>query len=159
MKPGAIKNHHGEISVESTKGAGTTFSIFWPASDQTVVPHPGQARALMGGKGQILARDDEEMVRQVLARMLANWGYEAELVQDGAEALKKFAEAENRGKKFAAVILDLTVPGGPAGKETLVKLLEIDPQVKAIVSSGYSDDLIMADPPKIWFQCRYCQTA
>jgi PAS domain S-box-containing protein len=146
-----IKSHHGEISVKSTLGVGTTFHIYLPASDRKIVLLPGQDKAWLGGKGKILVMDDEEMVRQVLERMLANLGYEAELAQDGAEAIEKFSEAEKAGDKFAAVILDLTVPGGIGGKETMEKLLKIDPQVKAIVSSGYSDDPIMADPKKYGF--------
>jgi PAS domain S-box-containing protein len=147
-----IKNHQGKISVESSLGLGTTFSILLPASDQKVVPHLGKDGTLLRGEGKILAMDDEEMVRQVLAKMLTNLGYEAELAQDGAEALERFTEAVNRGEKFAAVILDLTVPGGLGGKETMARLLEIDPQVKALVSSGYSDDPIMAEPQKYGFR-------
>ena len=146
-----IKGHHGEISVESTMGVGTTFHIYLPASDRKMVLPPRQDKAMLGGKGKILVMDDEEMVRKVLERMLANLGYEAELARDGAEAIEKFSEAEKAGDKFAAVILDLTVPGGIGGKATMVKLLEIDPQVKAIVSSGYSDDPIMSDPQKYGF--------
>jgi two-component system cell cycle sensor histidine kinase/response regulator CckA len=146
-----IKSHHGKISVESTMGVGTIFHIYLPASDQVMVLPTGQGKTLPDGKGKILVMDDEEMVRKVLERMLANLGYEAELAQDGAEAVEIFTEAEKAGNKFAAVILDLTVPGGIGGKETMEKLLVIDPQVKAIVSSGYSDDPIMADPQKYGF--------
>ncbi|HEY9073691.1 MAG TPA: ATP-binding protein, partial [Desulfobaccales bacterium] len=146
-----IKSHHGEISVESTMGVGTNFQICLPASDRKMVLPSGPDKTLLGGKGKILVMDDEEIVRQVLERMLANLGYEAELARDGAEALEKFTAAEEAGDKFAAVILDLTVPGGMGGKETMEKLLKIDPQVKAIVSSGYSDDPIMADPKKYGF--------
>ena len=95
--------------------------------------------------------DDEEMVREVLGRMLARLGYEAEFAGDGGEAIEMFVQAHGSGQAFAAVILDLTVPGGMGGKETMARLLEIDPQVKAIVSSGYSDDPIMADFQKYGF--------
>lgn len=132
-------------------GVGTTFHIYLPASERKMVLPPGQDRILLGGKGKILVMDDEEMVRKVLERMLANLGYEAELARDGAEAIEKFSEAEKAGDKFAAVILDLTVPGGIGGKETMEELLKIDSQVKAIVSSGYSDDPIMSDPKKYGF--------
>ncbi len=140
-----IQNHHGHISVESTMGVGTTFHIFLPASDQQKVPQPGPERKALLGKGKILVMDDEEIVREVLGKMLANLGYEAKFAQDGAEAIEKFAAAQQTGDKFEAVILDLTVPGGIGGKDTIRKLLDIDPQVKAIVSSGYSDDPIMAN--------------
>ena len=83
--------------------------------------------------------------------MLVRLGYEAEFARDGGEAIEMFVQAHGSGQAFAAVILDLTVPGGMGGKETMARLLEIDPQVKAIVSSGYSDDPIMADFQKYGF--------
>jgi CheY-like chemotaxis protein len=95
--------------------------------------------------------DDEEMVREVLGGMLARLGYEAEFARDGGEAIEMFVKAQESGQAFAAVILDLTVPGGMGGKEAIKELLKIAPQVKAIVSSGYSDDLIMADFQKYGF--------
>jgi CheY-like chemotaxis protein len=140
-----IKNHNGHISAESTMGGGTTLRIFLPASDQQIGPQPGPERKALPGKGKILVMDDEEIVRDVLGKMLANLGYEAKFAQDGAEAVEKFIAAQKTGDKFEAVILDLTVPGGIGGKDTIRKLLDIDPQVKAIVSSGYSDDPIMAN--------------
>ena len=109
-------------------------------------------RELLVGKGKILVMDDEEMVREVLGRMLARLGYEAEFARDGGEAIEMFVQAQGSEQAFAAVILDLTVPGGMGGKETMTRLLEIDPQVKAIVSSGYSDDPIMADFQKYGFR-------
>ena len=72
-------------------------------------------------------------------------GYEVELTEDGAEAIEQYVKAQNSGKPFGAVIMDLTIPGGMGGKEAIKKLLEVDPDVKAIVSSGYSTDPIMAD--------------
>ena len=106
---------------------------------------------LLVGKGKILVMDDEEIVREVLGRMLARLGYEAEFAKDGGEAREMFVQAQESGQAFAGVLLDLTVPGGMGGKETLAELLEIDPQVKAVVSSGYSDDPIMADFQKYGF--------
>ena len=106
---------------------------------------PAQERRVISGQGNILVMDDEEMVREVLGTMLVNLGYEVRFAQDGAQAIKLFSKARENGGAFDAVILDLTVPGGMGGKETIEKLLQIDPQVKAIVSSGYSDDPIMAN--------------
>jgi PAS domain S-box-containing protein len=140
-----IKNHQGHISVESKLGAGTTFYIYLPAVPQEIVAPPEEDRELLTGLGKILVMDDEEMVREVLGRMLSRLGYEAEFAADGAQAVEKFSQAKKIGPPFAAVILDLTVPGGMGGKETIENLLKIDPQVKAVVSSGYSDDPIMAN--------------
>ena len=147
-----IKNHGGYITAESTQNIGTTFHIYLPASakpapiqEETVVELP------MHGKGRILAVDDEEMIREMLSSMLPLAGYEVELTSDGAEAVERYVKARESGKPFSAVILDLTVPGGMGGKETIRKLLEIDPSVKAIVASGYATDPIMADYQKYGF--------
>ena len=140
-----ITNHHGQISVESRLGEGTTFHVYLPASDQKITQQPEETTELLTGKGKILVMDDEAMVREVLGAMLPTLGYEAEVAKDGVEAIELFSQAQGSAESFAAVILDLTVPAGMGGKETIEKLLKIDPQVKAIVSSGYSDDPIMAD--------------
>ena len=95
--------------------------------------------------------DDDEKIREILCRMLGRLGYEADSASDGSQAIEKFVKAKESGRPFDAVILDLTVPGGMGGKETIEKLLRIDPQVKAIVSSGYSDDPIMANFKKYGF--------
>ena len=145
-----IKKHHGHIAVESKPGAETTFYIYLPAVDQQVTPQP-EDRELLFGKGKILVMDDEEIVREVLGRMLARLGYEAEFARDGGEAIEMFVQAQGFGPAFAAVILDLTVPGGMGGKEAMARLLEIDPRAKAVVSSGYSDDPIMAEFAKHGF--------
>jgi len=82
---------------------------------------------------------------------LKRLGYEAELARDGAEAIRRYTTATESGNPFAVVIMDLTIPGGMGGKETIKRLLEIDPQVRAIVSSGYSNDPVMADFQKHGF--------
>jgi two-component system cell cycle sensor histidine kinase/response regulator CckA len=146
-----IKNHHGHIAVESKPGVGTTFHIYLPAIKKQATPQPEEDSDLPVGTGKILVMDDEEMVREVLGIMLTRLGYEGEFARDGGEAIAMFVKAHGSGQAFAAVILDLTVPGGMGGKEALAKLLEIDPQVKAVVSSGYSDDPIMADFQKYGF--------
>jgi CheY-like chemotaxis protein len=140
-----IKKHHGHIAVESKPGVGTTFHIYLPAVEQQATPQPEEDRELLVGKGKILVMDDEEKVRKLLGEMLVQLGYEVEFAGDGGEAIEMFIQAHGSGQAFAAVILDLTVPGSMGGKETIARLLEIDPQVKAVVSSGYSDAPIMAD--------------
>ena len=89
--------------------------------------------------------DDDDMVRDMLGNMLRKLGYEASCAADGAEAVALYKEALAAGRPFTAAIFDLTVPGGMGGKEAIRELLAVDPQIKAIVSSGYSDDPIMAD--------------
>ena len=88
--------------------------------------------------------DDEEMIRDVAGEMLARLGYEVEFAANGEEAVTCYAAARQSARPFDAVIMDLTIPGGMGGREAIQKLREIDPGVKAIVSSGYSNDPIMA---------------
>ncbi len=107
----------------------------------------------ISGAGKILLMDDEELILEVVGEMLSHLGYEAEFARDGHEAIELYKKAKDAGHPFAAVIMDLTIPGGMGGKEAVKKLIEIDPHVKAIVSSGYSTDPIMADFRKYGF-CR-----
>jgi CheY-like chemotaxis protein len=95
--------------------------------------------------------DDEEAIRILLREMLLRLGYEVESASDGAEAIDLYRHAQEAGQPFAAVVMDLVVPGGMGGKEAISKLRALDPEVKAIVSSGYSNDPIMADFPHYGF--------
>ncbi len=97
------------------------------------------------GKGRILVMDDEEIIRDVLSSMLEFLGYEVEFSLDGQDALDKYREAMQKDKRFDAIIMDLTIPGGIGGKEAIHDLREIDPGVRAIVSSGYSNDPVMSN--------------
>ncbi len=146
-----IKNNSGYITATSEAGRGTTFLIYLPAIKEGVIAKEGKPAPLCQGQGRVLVMDDEEIVREVLGKMLAHLGYEAELARDGDEAINLYAEAQKSGRPFAAVILDLTIPGGMGGEEVVRELLKIDPQVKALVSSGYSDDQVVADFKKYGF--------
>ncbi len=95
--------------------------------------------------------DDEDQLREIVAEMLKYLGYKADLAADGAEAVALYIKAKEAGEPYDAVIIDLTIPGGMGGKEAIEKLREYDPQVKAIVSSGYSNDPIMAEYRKYGF--------
>jgi CheY-like chemotaxis protein len=97
------------------------------------------------GKGRILVMDDEELIRDVVSSMLEYLGYEVELSSDGQEAMDKYREALKGGNRFTAIIMDLTIPGGKGGKEVINDLIEMDPGVNAIVSSGYSNDPVMSN--------------
>ncbi len=140
-----IRKHDGEIRVESELGRGTVFHIYLPAAEGTVrnATEPVIAPP-MSGRGRILVMDDEEPIRQLITRMLQPLGYRITATPDGTDALREYEEARAKGNPFSAVILDLTVPGGMGGKETMQRLLVLDPDVRAIVSSGYSEDPVMA---------------
>jgi CheY-like chemotaxis protein len=97
------------------------------------------------GRGRVLVMDDEDFIKDVVGSMLDLLGYEAELASDGAQAIHMYSEALAKGRRYDAIIMDLTIPGGMGGKEAIQDLLRIDPTVKAIVSSGYSNDPIMSN--------------
>ena len=140
-----IQKHNGYITVESELGVRTTFYIYLPVSQKEILEKKDTDKQPIAGEGKILLMDDEEMVRDVAGRMLEHLGYEVEFAKDGAEAIELYKKAKESGQPFDGVIMDLTIPGGMGGKEAIEKLIEIDPNVKAIVSSGYSTDPIMAN--------------
>ena len=140
-----MRNHGGHIEATSTLGQGTTFTLFFPAAAGEVPAAAEPAAQITGGKGRVLVMDDEKIVRVVVAAILADLGYEAAFAKDGAEAVTAYRRAREEGKGFDVVILDLTVPGGMGGKDAVQELKKIDPEVRAIVSSGYSNDPVMAE--------------
>jgi PAS domain S-box-containing protein len=144
----SIARHHGgHLSVESELGSGSTFYLYLPASRQTSTPRQDiKEKIKPAGKARILVMDDEKGVREVAGRMLRHIGYEdVEFAADGAAAVSLYKAALESGQSFSVIILDLTVAGGMGGRETITQLLSIDPGVKAIVSSGYTDESVMAE--------------
>ncbi len=103
-------------------------------------------------KGKILVMDDEEMIRDFVREALPYIGYEVEAASDGSEAIDLYKIASGNGKTFDAVIMDLNVPGGMGGVEATKKLLEINPGVRVIVSSGYSNGSVMSEYGKFGFR-------
>lgn len=147
-----MKNHGGHITAASTLGAGTTFTLYLPASEKALSSPAPTPRELSRGKGRILVMDDEDLVLRIAREILEHLGYEANLARHGEEALNLYSQALAAGTPFAAVILDLTIRGGLGGLETLEKLREMDPHVKAIVSSGYADNPVLTDYRDYGFQ-------
>ena len=140
-----VKKHGGRITVESALGKGTTFHVYLPASRQTKLPEKAEEGAVRRGTGTILVMDDEAEVRETTGNVLTRLGYNVVFASDGGEAVERYRQVREEGRVFDLVIMDLTVPGGLGGKEALRMLRDLDPGVKAIVSSGYSNDPIMAD--------------
>ncbi len=141
-----IKRHDGRIEVESTPGLGTVFHVFLPAVSSVVKQEISKENVTAAVRqSRILVMDDELFVLNVVTEMLTLLGHEVETAADGEDALRIYQTAMEAGRGFDMVILDLTIPGGMGGKEALVQLLEIDPDAKAVVSSGYASDATMAD--------------
>ncbi|MFN8388712.1 MAG: ATP-binding protein [Bdellovibrionota bacterium] len=146
-----IRRHQGHIEVESAVGQGTEFTIYLPACPRRRAIEKKAARELQLGSGRILLMDDESMVRNVAGHMLSRLGYEVDFAENGVQAVERYQQAQNEGRPFAAVIMDLTVPGGMGGRVAIRKLKKLDPQVRAIVSSGYADGPVMAEFRKYGF--------
>jgi two-component system cell cycle sensor histidine kinase/response regulator CckA len=141
-----VKNHGGYISVESTLGRGTMVCVSLPASDgRDADDAPDPPRIAHGRNNRILVMDDEAAIRTLTANMLEFLGYDAEVVSNGSAAARRYARAKVKGRPFDSVILDLIVPGSISGKETMERLIRIDPAVKAILVSGYAQDVTMTD--------------
>jgi CheY-like chemotaxis protein len=140
------------MTVESELGHGTTFTIYLPASEKPAGQPADEKKRLFIGKGKILVMDDEVFIRDLATQMLSKIGYEVSVANDGNEAIEMYRQAQKSGEPFDTVIMDLTVPGGMGGKEAVLKLKKLDPNVKALVSSGYSNDPIMSNFRDYGFQ-------
>ncbi|HXN06049.1 MAG TPA: ATP-binding protein, partial [Nitrospiria bacterium] len=140
-----IKKHGGTITVNSEIKSGTLFSFYLPASNNANSRSKSEEIPPIKGMGKILLMDDEALVLEATSEMLKNLGYEVIAACDGSEAVSAYLKARELMKPFDVVILDLTVPGGKGGKDTLKELLEINPEVKVIASSGYSDSTIASE--------------
>ncbi|MGO9691402.1 MAG: PAS domain S-box protein [Syntrophobacteraceae bacterium] len=149
-----IWNHGGLIKVSSKVGKGSTFYIYLPASDTQAKVESLQPEVVAAPRraARILVMDDEEIIRSLSIDLLGALGHTVEVAEHGQEALEKYQNAMTAGRPFDIVILDLTVRGGMGGLETIKKLLQINPTVKAIVSSGYSDDSAISNYRKQGFQ-------
>ncbi len=142
-----IIRHGGFIDIHSVIGLGTTFTCYLPSTGE-IFPEQSADRespdigAPVGGA--VLVMDDEEMIRDIAAEILDYLGYKATTCTRGEEAVELYKSAKKSGTPFYAAIMDLTIPGGMGGKEAAEKILEIDPDARLIVSSGYSVDPVMA---------------
>ncbi len=140
-----MRRHGGHVTVESTVEIGTTFHLFVPATEKRASGSLESVKPNVSGSGRILVMDDDPTIREIAAEMLRDLGYEVELVTCGEDAIVVYRKRLDEGKRFDAVIMDLTIPGGIGGKEAIELLRRVDPAVKAIVSSGYSNDPIMSN--------------
>lgn len=140
-----IKKHGGSIAVRSEPGAGATFIIHLPASTGVLTPGTAKGVRPLKSAGRVLIMDDEEDIRELAESSLRRLGYDVESAVDGAVAIDRYARAQRAGTPFDVVIMDLTVPGGMGGQEAVRLLHEIDPAATVLVSSGYSNDPVMAN--------------
>ena len=137
MVYGIVRNHGGRIFVESALGKGSTFHIYLPATHtQVVAPQAESPIDTPFGNETILLIDDERVILDVASRILKRLGYTVLVTPDGQEGVRVFAE---RHHEIALVILDMVMPK-LGGREVFRRLKAIDPQVRVLLSSGYSAD-------------------
>jgi CheY-like chemotaxis protein len=146
-----IKAHGGHLFLDAAPGRGPALSLYLPVYAGEMDELPSRYLDVIHGSGRILFMDDEFTVRDTFGRAAYGLGYEAELAADGAQAVEMFAAALASGAKFNAVVLDLTVLGGMGAIETLPLLRDLDPAIKVVVSTGYSDSEVDANIAEIGF--------
>ena len=141
-----VKKHGGLLQLESSSTEGATFAFLLPAVDAQVQPldSPAPQPIRRASEQRVLVMDDEAAIRELTSQLLTTLGYEVTAVPDGLEAVKTYERALRRGEHFQAVILDATIRGGMGGLATIERLRHIDPQVTAIICSGYSDQAALS---------------
>ncbi len=138
-----LKKHNGCVTVTSTRHAGSTFHVYLPAYKKESKIRSLHKKTSKSTKGKILFMDDEKVIREVAEQIIRGIGYEPVMASHGIEAIELYKREKKSGERFEAAILDLTVKNGMGGKETLKELIYIDPDIKAIISSGYTDDPVI----------------
>ncbi len=147
-----IKRHGGHLLVNSELGVGSIFSFYLPASGKVQELLPAEDSIIASGSGKVLVLEDQQDIQDILGTMLTHLGYEPEFVENGTDAVQRYQAAMSEGAPYRVTIMDLTIPGGLGGREAIQELQAIDPTVIALVSSGYSNNPVMAEPHKYGFK-------
>ncbi len=147
-----VRNHDGIIKVDSVVNERTTFTVYLPATDMPSSSLVDSNAQMVRGTGRILMMDDELPILEFMTKLVSKLGYEPVTTENGEQAIARYKAAMDIGNPFNLVIMDLTIPGGMGGRETIKELLRIDPDVRAIVASGYSNDPILSDPVTYGFK-------
>jgi PAS domain S-box-containing protein len=150
-----VTKHGGHISVASSLADGTTVSVYLLASEvrkSGSYESENTRRLVIQKRHRVLVMDDDKNVLDVVCEMLEILGFSFDTARDGKEAIDKYRSGMEIGDPFSVVIMDLTIPGGVGGREAIARLLQIDPGVKAVVSSGYADDLVLSNYTEYGFK-------
>lgn len=141
-----VQKHGGTIIAESESKAGTTFSVYLPASIQRISRKQEEETILIKGTGKVLVIDDQKEILEVAAEMLKHLGYESDSAKSGAEGIIKVRRAKDSGQPYQIIVTDLILPEKINGIELLARVIEIDPQVKVIIATGYTNSSVMFQP-------------
>lgn len=146
-----IKQHGGHMDISSIVDEGTVIHIYLPASETPTAIRSETNHTPHTGSGLVLVLDDNDMVLRMARMLLEHMGYDPVCVRDGRDAIEAYRLAMDKRTPFKLLLLDLTIPGGMGGDKTIRALREIDPGVKAIVSSGHGSDPIMSNYAELGF--------
>ena len=135
-----VRKHGGQIALNTQVGVGTAFTAYLPKADKPVEVQARRAASLRFGTGRVLFMDDDPKISALTATMLQSLDYKFDLAKNGDEAIALYKRYQNIGRPYDAVIMDLTVVGGMGGEECFTELKQLDPEVRAIVASGYDND-------------------
>ncbi len=135
-----VRKHGGQLGLDTEVGKGTAFTVYLPKADQPVAVQARRAPSLRFASGRVLFMDDDPKISTLTGTMLESLGYKFDLATKGEEAIVLYKRYQNIGRPYDAVIMDLTIVGGMGGEECFHALKALDPEVRAIVSSGYDND-------------------
>ncbi|MEY4939803.1 MAG: hypothetical protein RIQ93_1538 [Verrucomicrobiota bacterium] len=135
-----LRKHGGQIGLDTQVGVGTAFTVYLPKAQQPIEVQARRAASLRFGTGRVLFMDDDPQISALTAMMLDSLEYKYDLAITGEEAIALYKRYQNIGRPYDAVIMDLTVVGGMGGDECFIELKKLDPEVRAIVASGYDND-------------------
>lgn len=147
-----VKRHGGQIGLESELGVGTTFTVFLPSVEQAVPVEARAAPTLRYGTGRILFMDDDPEISRITEGMLLSLEYKVDLARSGEEAIQLYKRYLNIKRPYDVVIMDLNVIGGMGGEPCFKILRDLDPDVRAIVASGYDSE----DMAKQFLEMGFC---
>ncbi|MDB6168244.1 MAG: sensor hybrid histidine kinase [Verrucomicrobia bacterium] len=135
-----VRKHGGQIGLDTAVGVGTAFKVYLPPADRPVEVQARRAASLRFGTGRVLFMDDDAKITSITAAMLKSLDYKFDLAKNGEEAIAFYKRYLNIGRPYDAVIMDISVVGGMGGEDTFKALRALDPDIRAIVSSGYDND-------------------